>query len=115
MNILANHLPACKLSRDSVSGHCYNFDSSSSCIIPSLAARQQSSNDGMKLYTEDIVMLDGDYSATRSDCQRENEDHRSQSEFQFCSFSKSVQKYSNLTFPRHIMASGYSDSVCAFI
>ena len=86
MNILANHLPACKLSRDSVSGHCYNFDTSSSCIIPSLPDSQQSNNDGMKFDTEDIVMLDGDYSATQSDCQRENEDQRSQSGFQFCNF-----------------------------
>ena len=86
MNILANHLPGCQLGSDSVSGHCCNFDTSSSFIIPSLAARQQSSNDGMKLDTKDIVMLDGDYSATHSDCQRENEDQRSQSGFQFCNF-----------------------------
>jgi len=118
MSILANHLPACKIGRDSAaSGNCWNFDSSQTFRIPSLPIGHQSNNGVMEVDTEDNI--DSDYSAAQSDCQRTDEDPGSVSELQSChlgrSGSRQERKYSNFSYPACMMAGGYADSVCAVI
>ena len=116
MNILANHLPVCKIGRDpAVSGNGCSFDSSNTFRIPSLPTSQQSNNGVMEVDSEDV--LDGDYSEAHNDCQRKVEERGS--EFQNCNFGRpglrQEQKYSHLTYPTYTMASGYAESVCAVI
>jgi len=115
MNILANHLPACKIGRDSsASGNGWSFDSSNNFRIPSLPTSHQSNTGVMEVDTD--FDINNDHSATQSDCQRNAEDPRSVSELQSCDFVRSGpkqdQKFSNFTHPSYMMASGYADSAC---
>ena len=64
-------------------------------------------------------ITDGDTSQAESDCQRNNEEPETGSEFQDCNFGRpglrQERKYSHFTYPTYMMASGYDDSVCAVI
>ena len=71
----------------------------------------------MEVDTKDIN--DSDYSQAQSDCERNNIEGGSGSAFQNCNFGRpglrQEQKYSHFNNPTYIMATGYTDSVCAVI
>ena len=118
MNILASHLPACKLGRDpAVYPNGWNSDSSNTFRIPSLPPSQKNNNVVMEVESEDIIV--GDYSQAQSDHKRKYQERGSYSEFQNFHFGRpslrQEQQYSHMTYPTFMRASGYADSVCAVI